>query len=122
MPQARPKMPDTETIRKSLLAKREELRRLDESSARDSATVELDQQKLGRLSRMDALQAQEMALATKRRREVAFGRIDAALKRLDDDSYGECLACGEEISEKRLALDPATPTCIDCARKGSGGG
>ena len=115
-------MPDTETIRETLLAKRADLRRLDESSAADSATVELDQQKIGRLSRMDALQAQEMALAIKRRREIEFGRIDAALKRLDDDSYGDCLACGEEIGEKRLALDPATPTCIDCARKGSAGG
>ncbi len=115
-------MQDTETIREALLAKREELKQLDESSAADSATVELDQQKVGRLSRMDALQAQEMALATKRRREIEHGRIDAALKRLDDDTYGECLGCGEEIGEKRLALDPATPTCIDCARKGSAGG
>ncbi|MHA1538114.1 MAG: TraR/DksA family transcriptional regulator [Alphaproteobacteria bacterium] len=114
-------MPDTETIREILLAKQEELRQLDEASAGDSATVELDQQKVGRLSRMDALQAQEMALATKRRREIGQGRIGAALKRLDDGTYGECLACGEEIGEKRLALDPATPTCIDCARKGSAG-
>ena len=109
-------MSETETIRETLLAKRADLRRLDQASAADSATVELDQQKVGRLSRMDALQAQEMALATKRRREVEFGRIDAALKRLDDDAYGDCLACGEEIGEKRLALDPATATCIDCAR------
>ncbi len=115
-------MSDTETIREILLAKREDLRLLNDSSAADIATVELDQQKVGRLSRMDALQAQEMALATKRRREVEFGRIDAALKRLDDDSYGNCLACGEEIGEKRLALDPATPTCINCARKGTAGG
>ena len=115
-------MPDTRPIREALLARLEELRQLDKSSAADSATVELDQQKLGRLSRMDALQAQEMALATKRRREIEFGRIDAALQRLDDASYGDCLACGEEIGEKRLALDPATPTCIDCARRGAGGG
>lgn len=115
-------MPNTEAIRETLLAKLEELRQLDETSAGDSATVELDQQKVGRLSRMDALQAQEMALATKRRREIEHGRIDAALKRLDDGSYGDCLACDGEIGAKRLALDPATPTCIDCARKGSAGG
>ena len=115
-------MSDTEAIREALLAKLEELRQLDEASAGDSATVELDQQKIGRLSRMDALQAQEMALATKRRREIEHGRIDAALKRLDDGSYGDCLACDGEIGAKRLELDPATPTCIDCARKGSAGG
>ena len=115
-------MPDSETFRETLLAKRAELQQIDESSAADSATVELDQQMVGRLSRMDALQAQEMALATKRRREIEVGRIDAALTRLDDGSFGDCLACGEEIDEKRLALDPASPTCIVCARKGSAGG
>jgi len=115
-------MPNTETIRETLLAKREELQQLDDASAEDSATVELDQQMVGRLSRMDALQVQEMALATKRRREIEIGRIDAALERLDHDSYGYCLACDEEIDKKRLALDPASPTCIDCARKGSAGG
>lgn len=31
------------------------------------------------------------------------------------DEYGYCVRCGKEIGGKRLALDPATPLCLDCA-------
>jgi DnaK suppressor protein len=91
---------------------------LDEAEAlgRDGQrTVELDQQSVGRLARMDALQNQAMAQAGGRRREVMARRIAAALERLDDGSYGECLECGEEIAEGRLAQDPTVPLCISCA-------
>jgi len=42
-------------------------------------------------------------------------RIDAALGRIADGSYGTCVKCGTEISEARLALLPDTPFCKDCA-------
>jgi DnaK suppressor protein len=42
-------------------------------------------------------------------------RVRAALKRIDDGDYGYCVTCGEEIEPKRLAVDLAVPTCIDCA-------
>ena len=77
--------------------------------------VELDQSKVGRLSRMDALQQQEMAKASEQQRLFAIQRIDAALQRLDEDEFGYCIECGEEISARRLEVDPATPRCIDCA-------
>lgn len=41
--------------------------------------------------------------------------IKAALARIDDDSYGFCVKCGEEIEEERLDLLPATPFCSHCA-------
>ncbi|HQY43386.1 MAG TPA: TraR/DksA C4-type zinc finger protein [Paracoccaceae bacterium] len=41
--------------------------------------------------------------------------IEAALKRLDADEYGDCTHCGEMISEERLDLLPATPFCARCA-------
>ena len=50
-----------------------------------------------------------------RRRDIELSRIDAALTRLNDGEYGECLTCGEDIAPKRLELDPATPVCIGCA-------
>jgi len=78
-------------------------------------TVELDQQSVGRLARMDALQNQAMAQAGGRRREGLALRIDAALARIDEGTYGECLDCGEDIAVKRLELDPTTPLCISCA-------
>lgn len=77
--------------------------------------MELDQTRVGRLSRMDALQGQAMAQETERRRKNELQRIEAALLRVESGDYGYCVTCGEEISAKRLALDPSTPLCIDCA-------
>lgn len=79
------------------------------------AAVELDQTKVGRLSRMDALQGQQMALAADRRRTLELQNIDAALKRLEAGDYGYCVRCDEPIAPKRLAFDPSTPLCIACA-------
>lgn len=80
------------------------------------ATVELDQQSVGRLSRMDALQNQAMAQATGARRTAERQRLVAALKRMDDGEFGYCEECGDEIAEARLRLDPAATRCVDCAR------
>ncbi len=80
------------------------------------ATVELDQQAVGRLSRMDALQNQAMAKATGARRDAERGRLLAALERLDDGEFGYCDDCGDEIAKGRLQLDPAALKCVDCAR------
>jgi len=43
--------------------------------------------------------------------------IDAALKRIDDGTFGECEECGEDIAEKRLLAKPDALTCIFCAEK-----
>ncbi|WP_255552180.1 TraR/DksA family transcriptional regulator [Maritimibacter dapengensis] len=77
--------------------------------------VTLDQQSVGRLSRMDALQGQAMAKATAARREAQRKRIAAAFERIDEGEYGFCMDCGEAIAEARLNFDPAVPTCISCA-------
>lgn len=101
--------------RKVLLARREELLSVMKASTEGSRPVELDQTRVGRLSRMDALQGQAMAQETERRRKNELQRIDAALARVDTGNYGYCVNCDEEISAKRLSLDPSTPLCIDCA-------
>jgi DnaK suppressor protein len=98
-----------------LLQRRQDILALLEGHSDDSKPVELDQTRVGRLSRMDALQNQAMARETERRRQQELLRIDAALQRLSDGSYGECLACGEPIARKRLDLDPSATLCIDCA-------
>lgn len=97
-----------ETLHGTLLAQ--------DSIAQDSQkTVELDQQSVGRLSRMDALQQQAMAKATQARRGQQSLRIDAAFARMEDGEYGYCTDCGEDIPLKRLELDPTVPTCVTCA-------
>jgi len=111
-------MPKIEDIRARLLALKAELQALDEATADNRKPVELDQQSVGRLSRMDAMQVQAMAEATEAKRHLQVRRIDAALKRVEDDDYGFCVTCGEEIQAKRLDLDPTTPTCIECANNG----
>lgn len=78
-------------------------------------TVTLDQQSVGRLSRMDALQQQAMAKATQARRRQSRTRILVALRRIEEGEFGYCCDCGEEIAEKRLELDPTIPTCVNCA-------
>ena len=94
---------------------RAELEAAAETGKESAAVVELDQSKVGRLSRMDAMQAQAMAKAAERRREETLRRIEAALKRIDNDEYGYCARCDEPINPKRLEFDPTATLCIDCA-------
>ena len=104
-----------EEARTALVARQEELASEDAANADSRDTVELQQDSVGRLSRMDALQQQAMAQATERRRAAEGLRIKAALERLDEGEWGYCLSCGEKIVEARLRHDPSIPTCIKCA-------
>lgn len=107
-------MIDVPHFKKRLL---DELSVLENEPGHDEARkpVELDQQSIGRVSRMDAIQQQQMAQATERRRQIQLTRIKAALHRIEEDEYGYCAECGDEILEKRLEADPAIPTCTKCA-------
>ena len=110
-------MMDAQTLahlKQMLIAERDDLLAISLDHKDDCAPVELDQQAVGRLSRMDALQVQSMAVAREDRRRLRRDIINAALKRLDDDDYGYCLVCGEDITYKRLKADPAVTRCIDC--------
>lgn len=106
---------DIDHFQAKLLARRAELDGLADTAAAAAATVELDQTRVGRLSRMDALQGQAMAQATQARRKAELGRIAAALERMDAGDYGDCTSCGEPIAEARLDIDPAAVICIACA-------
>ena len=101
--------------RNRLLALRKELESIADTGDESAAVVELDQSKVGRLSRMDAMQAQAMAKASSQRREATLRHITAALKRLDEGDFGLCLKCDEPINPKRLEFDPTATLCIDCA-------
>ncbi len=94
---------------------REELQTLAANSQESSQVVELDQAKVGRLSRMDALQAQAMAQASGLRREQMLQQITVALARIDTDEFGYCRDCEEQIPIKRLEFDPTATRCVDCA-------
>lgn len=101
---------------KTLLDERRiEINDLVETGDNAAKPVKLDQSRVGRLSRMDAMQAQAMSVEVKRRREIESVRIKAALRRVEAGTYGECLECGEKISVARLKFNPSTPLCIQCA-------
>jgi DnaK suppressor protein len=109
---------DTEKLkkyRKTLRALGAQIRAAEAETSGEREPVELDQQAVGRLSRMDALQVQAMAQETSRRRKMQLRRITAALARIGEGEFGYCLECGEEIAARRLELDPTAPLCIDCA-------
>ena len=103
--------------RAKLLELREELESVAATSDDSSQIVELDQARVGRLSRMDAMQAQAMSQASGRRREMMLRKISAALERIDNGDYGHCQSCEEMINRKRLEFDPTAVLCIECATK-----
>ncbi len=106
---------DLDKARERLAARRAELEALSELSAEARATVMLDQQAVGRLSRMDSMQQQAMAAAQERRRRHDLARIDMAERRLRSGDYGHCTECDAEIPDGRLAIDPMAERCVRCA-------
>jgi DnaK suppressor protein len=78
----------TADMRAKLIALREELQSAATAGDDASNIIELDQARVGRLSRMDAMQAQAMSQATGRRRDMTLQKISAALERIDNGNYG----------------------------------
>ena len=87
----------------------------DQNGQQAEEVVELDQARVGRLSRMDAMQAQAMSRETGRRRRGYLLDIDTALERIHSGEYGSCYECDEPIHPGRLQADPAARLCIICA-------
>ena len=107
--------------RKQLLQMREEILANAATTDAQAVVVELDQSKVGRLSRMDAMQVQAMAQAAVRRRHQQLQRIELAMQKLEDDAFGLCSQCDERINPRRLELDPTVLTCITCAEQSEQG-
>jgi DnaK suppressor protein len=66
----------------------------------------------GETSELDAQDELEFALI--QMKAETLNRIDAALRRLDEGSYGRCFECGDEIGETRLRAVPFAVRCKDC--------
>lgn len=100
--------------REALISQKAAIEELQAAGKSATDTVELDQSMVGRLSRMDALQAQQMAQETARRRQCQLLRIESALRRVDSGDFGYCLTCGDEIVVGRLEFDPTSDRCVGC--------
>ena len=108
---------EIEQIRQKLLRLKSELKELEETFKETSKPVELDQSSVGRLSRMDAMQAQQMAMEAVRRRQHQLLKIEGALRRIESGVYGYCFVCSEEIDVRRLSADPTNTRCMKCVEK-----
>jgi len=87
------------------------------SLAREGArTVELDQP-IGRLSRMDAIQNQQIAKAGLRNQQIRLRQVEAALIALNNGEYGLCKICELNIAYRRLKARPESPLCLECAEE-----
>lgn len=86
-----------------------------DSSAETTRPVSPDKA-IGRLTRVDAIQSQHMAMAVRQRQQVRLQQIRQALARIDAGTFGTCIKCGDEIGEIRLEVAPESALCIKCAR------
>lgn len=98
-----------------LLTEREGILAASDATRATRAPVALDQQSVGRLSRMDALQGQAMAKGLEARRAGRLRAIAAALDRIEDGAFGWCEDCGTFIGFGRLDVDPCALRCVSCA-------
>lgn len=103
----------TNVLRQRLLSTQTEIEILLGRTTEGSKPVDLDLP-IGRLSRADAIQMQNMAELNRRQLEVKLKQVEGALTAVENGSYGSCRACQGEIHPARLDVSPETPFCIDC--------
>ena len=87
------------------------------SAGDDSKPVQLDQQMVGRLSRMDAMQQQQMTRASQVQAKAHLSRVLLALKAIKGEEYGWCNDCDEPIAFPRLKARPDARLCLNCQTK-----
>ena len=96
-----------------------ELEELLDSSSESSQPVALDEP-IGRLSRMDAMQQQQMAIASRQSQTQRLQLLRNALQAIDRKNYGDCKICEEPIGYQRLMVRPETPFCFSCQSRSEG--
>ena len=102
------------TLHQILLELQEHLTQSLDQTASSATTVTLDQQRFGRVSRIDAIQQQHMAQAGEHQIRLKLKQVMAALLAIDEDEYGLCRSCDSPIGYLRLEVRPETPLCIKC--------
>ncbi|MAH25598.1 MAG: hypothetical protein CMI19_01380 [Opitutae bacterium] len=85
-----------------------------ESSEDAAAAVEPDKG-LGRLSRMEAMQDQQLVMEMRRRKKRQLAEIKVAISRIEMGTYGKCIFCSRDIAPERLEVAPEVQTCIICS-------
>lgn len=102
-----------DALHRALVDLERELSSAHASTAEGAAPVDLDEP-IGRVSRIDAIAQQRMVQASRATQKRRLQHVRAALRRVDEDDYGVCATCGEEIGFPRLQAQPEAPFCIAC--------
>ena len=86
------------------------------SSESTSKPVDLDEA-IGRISRIDAIQNQKIVAANRRSMQLRLKLVRAAQTALDNDDYGFCRVCDDNIAYGRLKAKPEATMCVQCQSK-----
>ena len=108
---------ELEELRCDLEKLKSELEELLALSKAGAKPVELDEP-IGRLSRMDAMQHQQMAVANRQNHQLRYKQASAALNRFASGDYGYCRRCDEPVGYGRLKARPEAPFCLQCQGTG----
>lgn len=101
-------------IRQKIDQRIEELENLLGDDSEETKPIEPDVS-IGRLSRLDSMQMQQMDLEQHRRQEAELQKLKEAQIRIEDGSYGQCVMCRQPIAPARLEAQPDAILCINCA-------
>jgi DnaK suppressor protein len=105
-----------ERLKRQLEQMQADLREAVRDEAGAAAPVQLDTS-IGRLSRMDAIQSQQMALALKAREQQELLRVENALQAIRNGTYGQCRRCKGPVGLERLEAQPDAVVCVKCAEQ-----
>lgn len=106
-------------LQELILAEIAELEVLLENTGQSSKPVDLEEP-IGRLSRMDAMQQQQMAVAGRQAQQQRLQLLKNALAAIARDDYGACRRCEEPIGYQRLKVRPESPFCLSCQSRTEG--
>ena len=108
------KQQQIDELKDSLQTWKQEIESHLQNVAADTLPVTLDQQSVGRVSRIDAIQQQQMARANQEQASLNLKRVELALRRIESGEYGNCLHCDEVIAFARLQAQPFATLCVEC--------
>jgi DnaK suppressor protein len=103
------------TIRDELLRSLTRLERSISANGSAARPRDLEQDTVGRLSRIEALMSQGLTATLAAREKAQLEQILSALRRLEEGTYGVCNGCGAAIPIERLMVFPETLACAACA-------
>lgn len=105
-----------EQARLRLEARARDIQKAFERS-KDQTTKVAPDSAIGRLTRVDALQAGYVSDELRRQMTAELARIERALRQIEEGTYGVCRRCEEPLSDARLEARPDAAFCVPCAEQ-----